>query len=915
MSSSDSIVTYTFVSSEDVPFWVIRFFGMEQPNSPEATLQSPIQTPPVPHDEDEPEEQPLPPIVSPTAESPEYVAKSYPEEYKDEETKDGPVDYPMDGGDDGDDDDGDSSEDDADDKKEDEEEDEEEEEHLALADSAIVIPTDELVSPFDGTWPATISFPLEAEVERLLAMPTPSPSPLTSLSPPSARERLARGTAPTELIDAVTAALPSPLLPPPLYIPEIEMPPRKSTLDAEARRRGIGEVWFGIRDTWVDPVETVPEIAPITVGEVSTRVTKLSELHEHDTQNIYALLENAQDSRTRISQRVAIDSQRVDLLMKEKIAHQETIQIVEEEAYAKLLALREQPRRARHPGGDARVPDHQDAPRDADRHFKRDCPKLNNKDGRNENAQGWVYAVGNAKRKGNASRDPDSNVVTGTFLLNNRYASILFDTGANRSFISTAISSLINIVPTPLGNSYDVELADGKIVRVDTIMQGCTLSFLNHPFNIDLMPIELGSFDVIIGMDWLRRCHAVIVCDEKLISAKKEEDKSEGKQLKDVPVVRDFPKAFPEDLSGSPGLVRQKERWVIQDVHRLPFKIEFHQLRVREQDIPKTAFKTRYGHYEFLVMPFGLTNAPTDKKEHKEHLKAILKLLKKEKLYAKFLKCEFWILKTPTKIRQFLGLASYYQRFIEGFLKIAKTMTKLTQKGIKFNWGEKEENAFQLIKHKLCNAPILALPTGNEDFVVYCDVSHKGLGKTNVAADALSRKERIEQLRVRALVMTIGLDLPKQILEAQIEALKPENLKNEDVGGMIWKDIPKEKLEPRTDGTLCLNGRSWLPCYGNLRSVIMHESYKLKYSIHPGSDKMYQDMKKLYWWPNIKANIATYVSKCLTCIRVKAEHQRPSRLLVQPAISEWKWDNITMDFITKLPKSSQGFDTIWVIVD
>ncbi|GJX65606.1 putative reverse transcriptase domain-containing protein [Tanacetum coccineum] len=266
-----------------------------------------------------------------------------------------------------------------------------------------------------------------------------------------------------------------------------------------------------------------------------------------------------------------------------------------------------------------------------------------------------------------------------------------------------------------------------------------------------------------------------------------------------------------------------------------------------------------------------------DEKEHEEHLKANLELLKKEKLYDKFSKCEFWIPKvqflghvidsrgihvdpakiesikdwaspkTPTEIRQFLGLASYYRRFIEGFSKIA-------------------------------NAPILALPKGNEDFVVYYDASHKGL-------------------------------------EAQIETQKPENLVNEDVGGMIKKYIPKERLEPRADGTLCLHGRSWLPCYGDLRSVIIHESHKSKYSIHPGSEKMYQDVKKLYWWPNIKADIATYVSKCLTCARVKAEHQRPSGLLVQPAIPEWKWDNITMNFITKLPRSSQGFDTIWVIAD
>ncbi|GKC71117.1 putative reverse transcriptase domain-containing protein [Tanacetum coccineum] len=179
-----------------------------------------------------------------------------------------------------------------------------------------------------------------------------------------------------------------------------------------------------------------------------------------------------------------------------------------------------------------------------------------------------------------------------------------------------------------------------------------------------------------------------------------------------------------------------------------------------------------------------------------------------------------------------------------------------------------------------------------------CDIRYH-LGKANIVADSLSRKERIEPLRVRALVMTIGLDLPKQILKAQIEALKPEKLEKEDVGGMIRKDIPREKLEPRADGTLCLNGRSWLPCYGDLRSMVLHESHKSKYSIHPGSEKMYQDMKKLYWWPNIKADIATYVSKCLTCAKVKAEHQRPSGLLVQPAIPEWKWDNITMDFITK----------------
>ncbi|GKE62832.1 putative reverse transcriptase domain-containing protein [Tanacetum coccineum] len=137
-------------------------------------------------------------------------------------------------------------------------------------------------------------------------------------------------------------------------------------------------------------------------------------------------------------------------------------------------------------------------------------------------------------------------------------------------------------------------------------------------------------------------------------------------------------------------------------------------------------------------------------------------------------------------------------------------------------------------------------------------------GKANVVADALIRKKRSKPLGVWALVMTISLNLPKQILSAQSKARKEENFINEDLHGMI------NKLEPHADRTLCLNNRSWILCFGNLRALIMHESHKLKYSIHPGSDKMYQDLKKLYWWPNMKAEIAIYVSKCLTCAKVKA---------------------------------------------
>ncbi|GKC34229.1 putative reverse transcriptase domain-containing protein [Tanacetum coccineum] len=189
-----------------------------------------------------------------------------------------------------------------------------------------------------------------------------------------------------------------------------------------------------------------------------------------------------------------------------------------------------------------------------------------------------------------------------------------------------------------------------------------------------------------------------------------------------------------------------------------------------------------------------------------------------------------------------------------------------------------------------------------------CEIRYH-TGKANVIADALSHKERIKPLRVRSLVMTIHPNLPSQILKAQTEALKEENIKAENLRGM------DKAFEIRPDGTRCIKNRSWLPLFGNLRDLIMHESHKSKYSVHPGSDKMYQDLKKLYWWPNMKAIIAEYVGKILTCSRVKAECQKPSGLLVQPKILMWKWERITMDFITKLPKTSNGHDTIWVIVD
>ncbi|GJW10249.1 putative reverse transcriptase domain-containing protein [Tanacetum coccineum] len=394
---------------------------------------------------------------------------------------------------------------------------------------------------------------------------------------------------------------------------------------------------------------------------------------------------------------------------------------------------------------------------------------------------------------------------------------------------------------------------------------------------------------------------------------------------------------------------------------KIDLRSGYHQLRVREEDILKMMFRTCYGHYEFQVMPFGLTNTPSvfmdlmnrvckpyldkfvtvltddiliyskNKKEHEEQLKLILKLLKKEELYAKFSKCEFWLSKV-----QFLGLASYYRQFIEGFSKIGKPVTKLTQKSVKFDWGEKEEAAFQLLKQKLCSALILALPKGSENFVVHCDASHKGLGailmqrekvidysslllkiheKNYTTHDLelgdhiLDQKElNMRQHRWLELLSDYDCEIryhpgkANVVADVLTKARKEENYRTKDLCGMI------KKLEPRADGTLCLKNQSWIPCFGDLRALIMHESHKSKYSIHPGSDKMYQDMKKLYWWPNMKAKITTYVSKCLTCAKVKTEYQKPSGLLVQPVIPVWKWENIIMDFVTKLPKTSTRQD-------
>nr|GFA19151.1 putative reverse transcriptase domain-containing protein [Tanacetum cinerariifolium] len=580
---------------------------------------------------------------------------------------------------------------------------------------------------------------------------------------------------------------------------------------------------------------------------------------------------------------------------------------------------------------------------------------------------------------GNKKRSNDQNRIRGRDDRNNRqrtrsnFALTTPDQGQGQcqyagqypNFISTNFLPLIDMKPSVINPGYEIEIASGVKVVTNMIVQGCILELEGHTFIIDLIPFGHGSFNVIIGMDWLSKLRAKIVCFKKIVQILLSNrdildvhgERPEGnlKQLKtmkvneekleDIPVVREFPDVFSEDLSGLPpsrevefridlihgampvvkspyylaptemkklanqlkelqdkGFIRPsslpwgapvlfvkkkdgsfrmcidyrelnkltiKNRYPLpriddlfdqlqgsQYFYKIDFRSGYHQLRVRKEDIPKTAFRTRYGHFEFTVMSFSLTNAPAvfmdlmnrvcrpylhkfvivfiddiliyskSKEEHEVHLKLILELLKKEKLFGKFSKCEFWLQevhflghvvnskcihvdpnkiiavknwkssKTPTEIHSFLGLAGYYRRFIASFSKIAKPLTLLTQKNKMFEWGDEQENAFQTLKDMLCNALILVLFEGVDDFVVYCDALNQG--KVNVVADVLSRKERVKPRRVRALSMTIHSSIKAKILEAQSEASKNTSTPTEMLKGL------NKQLERKEDGGLYL---------------------------------------------------------------------------------------------------------------
>ncbi|GKD54521.1 putative reverse transcriptase domain-containing protein [Tanacetum coccineum] len=562
----------------------------------------------------------------------------------------------------------------------------------------------------------------------------------------------------------------------------------------------------------------------------------------------------------------------------------------------------------------------------------------------------------------------DANIMTGTFTLNNHFSTTLFDSGADYSFVSTTFIPLLGIEPSELGFRYEIEIASRQLVEIDKVIEGCKLEIEGHVFEIDLIPFG-HSFDVIIGMDWLSNYKAEIICHEKVVRIPLPDGKvlrvlreipeeksrllmsakASDKKQKEIVIVRDFPESpyrlAPselEELSGQLQELQDKELFSLPRIDDLFDQLQGSQFFSKIDLSGFMGFVNRfckpYLDKFVIVFIYDILIYSKTREEHVEHVSNGIHV-------------------DPSKIKAVKNW------------KAPKTPTKKCKT---FDWGEEHELAFQTLKDKLCNAPVLALPDGLKEFVVYCDVFGIGLGyvlmkrgkviayasrqlkiheknytthdlelgavmfalkiwrhylygtksielfsdydceiryhpgKANVVTDALIRKEIVNPKRVRAMNMILQSSIKDRILTAQKEAM------DESAGMQKGLD---EMIKQRNDRTLYYLDRIWVPLKGRVRTLIMDKAHKSKYSVHPGADKMYYDLRDRYWWPGMKKDIAEYVSKCLTCLKVKAEHQRPSGLLQQPEIPVWKWEGISMDFVTKLPMTSSRHDTIRVIVD
>ncbi|GJX28318.1 putative reverse transcriptase domain-containing protein [Tanacetum coccineum] len=514
------------------------------------------------------------------------------------------------------------------------------------------------------------------------------------------------------------------------------------------------------------------------------------------------------------------------------------------------------------------------------------CPRLNRAQGPEENRLNRVATINKGYGRGNQGNQArgrafmlgaeearqDPKIVTGTFTLNNHFATTLFDSGADYSFVFTTFIPLLGLDPSELGFKYEIEIASGQLIEIDKVIK---------------------------GMDWLSNYKAEIICHEKVVRTplpdgkvlrvlgeRPEEKarflmgaKADDKKQEEIVVVRDFLEVFPDDLSGLPPIREIKLIPRATPVAKSPFRLEPSELEELSGQLKELQDK---GFIRPSSSPWGV---PT-RDEHVEHLRLVLGLLKKEKLYPKFSKCELWLREV-----QFLG------HVINGngihvdpskIEAIAKSLTILTQKCKTSDWGEEQELSFQTLKDKLCNAPVLALPDGLEDFVVYCDVSRIGLGyvlmqKGNMIAYA-SRQLKIYKKNYATHDLELG---------AVVFALK------------IWISVwDKELIMTVKFATILSSIKDRI--LASQKEVVDEFA-----GLQKGADKMYYHLKDRYWWPGMKKDIDEYVSKCLTNLKVKAEHQRPSVLLQQPEIPIWKWEGIAMDFVTKLPRTSSGHDTIW----
>ncbi|GJS39430.1 putative reverse transcriptase domain-containing protein [Tanacetum coccineum] len=404
---------------------------------------------------------------------------------------------------------------------------------------------------------------------------------------------------------------------------------------------------------------------------------------------------------------------------------------------------------------------------------------------------------------------------------------------------------------------YEIEIASGQLVEIDKVIKGCKLDIEGHVFDIDLIPFGHGSFDVIIGERPEGKARF-------LMGVKKQEE---------IVMVRDFPNVFLDDLSGLPPIREIEFRIELtpratpvakSPYHLAPSELEELSGQLKElqdkaifMDLMNRVCRPYLDKFVIVFIDDILIYSKTQE-EHVEHLRGGWHVINGNGIHV-----------DPSKIEAVKNW------------KAPRTPTE----------GEEQELAFQTLKDKLCNAPVLALPDGPEDFVVYCDASGIGLGyvlmqrelfsdydceicyhpgKANVVADALSREEKVNPKRFRAMNMILQSSIKDRILAAQKEAV--------DEFAVLQKGLD-EMIEQRSDGTLYYLDRIWVPLKGEVRTLIMDEAYKSKYSVHPGADKMYYDLRDRYWWPRMKKDIAKYVSKCLTYLKVKAEHQRPSGLL------------------------------------